>query len=492
MATTRTTTGPAAIPDRPAGSPEKPLATDDVPASRAGGILAAILLGALALRLAVWVLFQGVPLQIWDERDYNRLAVNLATRGEFAFEPGQPISLRPPLYPATLGAIYRLAGVENYQAARLYQVALGLVIVLLAYGLGRELGSRRVGLWAAGLCAGYPSLVIYTGFLLSELQFTALLLAGCLAVAIAYRRHSVVWLAFGGALLALTALTRSALWPFPIVMVPFLLACWRGRVLSRLGAVCVFTAAFALVLAPWAVRNTRLQQALTIVDCMGGRNLMMGNYEHTPLFRAWAAIEMEGDQAWHTVLRQKDPTARGVTQGQLDKKAMRYAAHYMAAHPLQTIQRDVVKFFNFWGLEREVIAGVTRGSYGDWSSSALLGLTVMLLGSYAAAMLLGLLGAIAVPPANPRVFAFIVLVIAVVCGAHTLTFGHSRYHLPVMPLVLVFAATAIAGARAVRQRRETWSFRLALAMGLVLIMAWTAEVFLVYRENLLELVHAVT
>ena len=37
-----------------------------------------------------------------------------------------------------------------------------------------------------------------------------------------------------------------------------------------------------LVVAPWAVRNTRLHGVFTVVDTMGGLNLLMGNYAHTP------------------------------------------------------------------------------------------------------------------------------------------------------------------------------------------------------------------
>src|SRR5436309_5191474 len=86
---------PAATASSP--SPEAGL---DLAAPRARLWLALILLAGGLVRLGVWAWFAGTPLQVWDERDYNTLAVNIVRNHEFAFTPGRSISLRPPLYPA--------------------------------------------------------------------------------------------------------------------------------------------------------------------------------------------------------------------------------------------------------------------------------------------------------------------------------------------------------------------------------------------------------
>jgi hypothetical protein len=218
---------------------------------------------------------------------------------------------------------------------------------------------------------------------------------------------------------------------------------------------------------------------------------MMGNYEYTPTFRAWAAIETQGAQAWYSVLAQADPLSKGVSQGAKDKRAMRHGLRYILQHPMETMKRDLVKLANFWGLEREVLAGVARGVYGDLPGWHVAGLTAAILGAYIGATLLGVFGAWTVPSAQPRAQAFVVLVMAVLCGAHTLTFGHSRYHLPLMPLVLIFAAAAIVQRDLLRAAVRTWPFRAALAMAGLLVVVWAVELAVVYRENAVELLNAI-
>ena len=47
-----------------------------------------------------------------------------------------------------------------------------------------------------------------------------------------------------------------------------------------------------------------------------------------------------------------------------------------------------------------------------------------------------------VPPADRTALAASLLPVGLVTSMHLLTFGHSRYHLPLIPVLLVFAAAA--------------------------------------------------
>jgi 4-amino-4-deoxy-L-arabinose transferase-like glycosyltransferase len=459
------------------GREVRPGPGSDLSPSSAARAMGLILFLGLVLRLALWAWVGNAPIHIADEKEYDAIAVNVAERGEFATSPGRLTSIRPPLYPALVAGVYEVAGSRNYGAVRLVQVAIGLATLVLVYALGSMLGSRRVGVWAAGLYSVYPSMIAYDRLLLTEVLFTALLCAWLVALIVAMRRDSIPGLIVAGVLLGLSALTRSIFWPFPILLGAYLLLTWRSSAGRRvLAALTLAVAAYATI-APWAIRNTRLQKTFTTIDVMSGRNLMMGNYEYTPLHRAWDAISETGPRAWDRVLAASDPGFDRLTQGQKDKVALRAAVAYVKAHPLQTAERDAIKFFNFWGLERELIAGASRGYFGAVSTPGLLLLTVVIFGSYIAAMVAGVFGAIVVPPADWRTHLITLMIIGYVCAMHVLTFGHSRYHLPLIPLIMVHSARGVAHRGEVWSRRRSRAFGLACALVGVLAVGWGWDLF---------------
>jgi len=205
---------------------------------------------------------------------------------------------------------------------------------------------------------------------------------------------------------------------------------------------------------------------------MGGRNFMMGNYEYTPLYRSWDAIAIEGEQSWyHEIFKTYPPELRR-TQGQTDKLAFRQGLTYVREHPGQTLLRSTVKFFDFWGLERELIAGAGRGYFGQVSKVVLLGIAAVIAGSYATIMILAIFGAFFAPPSDRRAHWLFLCIIFFICGIHTIVFGHSRYHLPIIPLVLIYAAGSLTQLSAIWRGRSTRKFALAAVCCGILTAGW--------------------
>jgi 4-amino-4-deoxy-L-arabinose transferase-like glycosyltransferase len=455
-------------------------------------VLFLILALGAGVRLGLWVRFQKQALNVSDERDYNALAVNLVEHGEYALTSGEPDSLRPPLYPALVAVVYRVFGLENYQAVRLAQAVLSLGLVVLLYRLGTSQISPQAGLWLAGLACFYPTLLGFNNLLLTEVLFTFLLCTFCALLLGALRRGSVAWLVAAGVALGLAALTRSVLWLFPPVLAVFLLATFPGGWPRRLVAACTVVAAFAVPVAPWAARNTRLQGTFVAIDVMGGRNFMMGNYRYTPLYRSWATIELTGEESWiHEVLQESSPAERG-SQGKIDKLALRQGLKFVVANPGLTAKRDLVKFFDFWGLERELVAGADRGLFGSVSRSALLGMTMLVCGAYAFALFAAVFGAVLAPPPDFRANLFLILMIVFVCAVHTLAFAHSRYHLPIMPLVLLYAASAIVHRQVIWEERRRWRFWAASGACLVFVAGWAWMAVVVDGEKIQHLLTSLT
>lgn len=435
--------------------------------------LAVILLAGAAVRVLFWVALRDQPLCIWDEQEYDAIARTLAASGEYAFTPGgPPTSLRPPLYPVLVATVYSVAGVGNLAAVRLLQTVLGLITTALVYSLARSVASPKAAAAAAAMFCFYPSFLGYGNLLLTEVLFTLLLTATCVAAVRALQGGSAGWALAAGLALGLAALTRSVVWLAPPFLAGYLLLTLRAGWGRGLVSAAALVAGFTAVVAPWALRNTRLHQTFIAIDTMGGRNLLMGNYRHTPFFRSWDAISLEGSLSWEREVFDVFPAEERVTQGQVDKLALRQGLQFIRSNPGLTLCRDAVKFLDFWGLERELVAGAKRGFFGPLSNAAVVGLAVCICGGYVAVLFLAIFGATVKPLADRRVQWLLLAVVAFICALHTLTFGHSRYHLPLVPILAVFAGVAAADAGSIWRQRAKLRFLLASGLCAALVAGW--------------------
>ncbi len=315
---------------------------------------------ALVVRLAALWASAGMELQIVDEQHYHQLATSLARGDGFAWGPSRPTSLRPPLYPALIAGIWRVTGSDSLQAVRGVQVVLALTSIWLLYLLGARLFDRVTAATAALAFALYPSLIFSGVLLLTEVLFVTLLLAALYLTVVLLERPSWGVALGSGVAFGLGALTRSVLWPFVLVLVIFVAFALRLPIRARAKCCVLLFAGFAWVVAPWSVRNTRLQGTFTVVDTMGGLNLLMGNYEHTPEDRMWDGC-LDGRAELGRTAGTRSRPQNGWTEGTKEHWAQSRAVQFMIAHPLVTARRSVLKFADFWGLERDWIAGVTKG-----------------------------------------------------------------------------------------------------------------------------------
>jgi 4-amino-4-deoxy-L-arabinose transferase-like glycosyltransferase len=209
--------------------------------------LALVAAGALGVRVAA-VLGARDNLVQGDAMIFHQVAQNIADGEGFtqAFAD-EPTAEHPPGWELVLAAA-DLVGANGYTSHRLLGALIGTVTVVLIGLLGRRVGGSAVGLVAAALAAVYPMLWAADVSLMSETLYGALVVASLLAAARLRADTTPRAAALLGALLGAAALTRGeALLLVPLLLVPFT---WRHR-----RAMVVGLAAFALVLAPWTIRN---------------------------------------------------------------------------------------------------------------------------------------------------------------------------------------------------------------------------------------------
>src|SRR5204863_9711503 len=89
-------------------------------------------------------------------------------------------------------------------------------------------------------------------------------------------------------------------------------------------------------------------------------------------------------------------------------------------------------------------------------------------------------------PVEWRVQAMLLLPVVTIVGIHTVVFGHSRYHLPVIPILALYASSF-----ALERPRPSWVpyYRVmaATATGVVLTTFWLREVLVTNVDRLRDL-----
>jgi hypothetical protein len=190
----------------------------------------------------------------------------------------------------------------------------------------------------------------------------------------------------------------------------------------------------------------------------------------------WDGVSLKGEQSWSYDMVAEHPEASYWTEGQRDRWARERAIAYMRDNPGTTLRRAVLKFGDFWGLEREYIAALKDGAYPlaplwfQWVSSG----AVLIV--YVLTMLLACVGFSVIPREHYRHHLLPLAMVLFVCALHSIVFGHSRYHLPLMPFLTIYAAAAATARFGAARLIASGAGRFALGGMTVLAAIWAHEV----------------
>ena len=422
---------------------------------------------AVSVRLP-WAAAMEGRTPLFDEVRYISHATHLCAGLGYVDEAGDASDFWPPGYPAVLALAYCAAGVHASVGIGLQILLLTLSCLLLSSIAERSFGAR-IGRTAALFLALYPNYIYYSTLMLTEplcavllLSMTALLLRSLSA------EKGQTRLAFGvGILSGLAALVRPSFLLLPVV-IPF---CCR---LQNLGwgrtARVTFIVALAslMTLSPWMIRNHRLDGAWFEIASNGGLVFWSGNHPG-------ALGGVYRPESVYSDLRFGTP--------QYDSGlGYRLGIESILSDIPATLRRSVQKLSYFVAIE-------TDGAM--WNYKGLEGAGRGLL---------------------PAVLASIAFIAAVACGLFALSrgfrnraFGHwflaicaysmliavvfegdPRYHFPLIPFLLVYAAAGVCSDvpdtwRRIRQgglrnvvdvRTMLWLGALSLFLLLLVLNLW--------------------
>ena len=444
------------------------------------------------IRAILFCLTCHQPLNIVDEQHYNRLAMSIIQRGEFAHFPGHPTASRPPLYPFFLAVLYKIGGLECWNIVRVVQVIIsllsGMVFHMLALDLFKE---KKVAFWSAAIFLFYPSLIFFNYLILTETLFIFLFLSSIFLL-VKGLKDCKNWMVFlGGILLGASSLTRSISYPLTIVLfIFFVFFAIKEKNTKMVVHAVALVVGVVVAIVPWAYRNYKIFHAFVPIDTTGGRNFYMGNYEHTPLHRAWAAVDNPPEIAWY---RGHEKELRGLNEAEKQKWAIKKAKEFILDHPGLTLLRSVIKAANFWQLERTIIAGMSKGHFPGLKGpikEALIATSI--LAAYVFVAILGFSGVFLKLWHDPKWTDFLILVILLYfTGIHALVFGHSRYHLPLIPFLCGYAAWFVINLKALYAASKVVTAKVTATVTMVFFAIWAYDAFIGSKEKVMAFLNQV-
>lgn len=385
-------------------------------------LLAVFLLGAFALKCLL-ILLYGMQYDYGsDDRGYLESARILAEEGRFTYnDPDRPTVFITPALPGLLAVLYKLTGGGALweQSFRILQAGLVMGALYVLFLIGRQLFGERTALWAVGITSLYPPLWLMSLFIFTESLFLLFLLLLVYTALRSMEEPTFRWAVLFGLAWAATVYVRPtvALWPGLLFLFYRYGAKMPWKRLIRCGVVT--SAVFVLCLLPWWVRNYEVSGGHFIpLTKAGGNPLLLGTYPFTV-----PALFLDEQRTWHTTndlwVNDEQDTERALERIKTGfrERPFLYAAWYTAG-----------KFALFWG------------DVFYWM--ALPGVPLVLAVLYHYALLvpgfIGMWRSRRILTAGP-----VLLLFGYMSLLHMVYLAHSRYSVPLMPLVALFTAHMI-------------------------------------------------
>ena len=452
----------------------------------------AIFAVALAVRLVhVWQMRASPYFStlLGDARGYDEWARQIAG-GDWI---GHDVFYQAPLYPYLLGVIYAVAG-RSLLLVRLLQAAIGSASCVLLGMAAARLFSRTAGLAAGLMLALYAPAIFFDGLLqksVLDVFFVCLalwLISGIIprltaegaepaekrkrkpTVALRAQRSLRLDVFFGlGLALGGLSLTRENALVFVVVIAIWTLARTRDALGARIRQLGLFAAGLALVLVPVATRNSLVGGGFYITTSQFGPNFYIGNHPgadgtYQSLRPGRGAPEYERQDATELA---EHARGRRLTPAQVSSYWTEQALDFITGRPAAWLALMTRKTALVWNAT-EMVDTESQESHAEWSwPLKLLGP----VGHFGVLVPLALLGVIVTWRDRSRLLVLHALLVTYAASVVAFyVFGRYRY--PLVPLLLLFAAAAVADAPVIaRTRRVPGSS--ATIVALVAVMVFT-------------------
>ena len=263
-----------------------------------------------------------------------------------------------------------------------------------------------------------------------------------------------------GIVLGLSAITR----PNILIFVPFVLLwigweLWRENKNRIIGSGLFFLLGIILIISPVTLRNWIVGKDLVFISSQGGINFFIGNNPESDGKTAFAAPGMlpyDGykDNIWLTSIKLAEQNVgRKLKPSEISNFWLRQGFDFVKTHPLKFLQLLGKKLYFFWN-SYEIESNKDLYFFARWSS--LLGL---LLWDHVVSFPFGIICPLAIWGIilNAKFCKKYFLIYAFIFSymfSVILFFVTSRFRLPVIPFLIIFASFSIRWLAEKLKKRE--------------------------------------
>jgi len=386
---------------------------------------------AVTLRLFFVFVYPQFPVAS-DAQGYDTFGWNIASGKGFATEDGNPVVERSPGYPFFLAGLYKIFG-HSYRCVKFFQIIVSLFILVFIFLLARGIFGDRVAFISAFISAVYPPFLSYNGLLLTETIFTFCIISFVYFAWLAIKEKKKFFFFLAGLIIGYGVLVREE----AIVFLPafFLISLIYFRKDLKRTIILVLVA--ICVIAPWTIRNYKVFNKFVLVSSQGGSTLWISSYKEEWL-------------EWHNEDSYLANLTKGLNSIEAADLLRKKGLENIKERPFLYVKFCFKRLVRFWiGSHSNTFYGLQDSFAGYIRAKAFLKVVIKVgllifntllvyLGFY------GILKAIKKMPEKRKEIVFLSIPIVLIMVVHFFLFATTRYQVPIMPFVIVFASYAMA------------------------------------------------
>jgi tetratricopeptide (TPR) repeat protein len=389
---------------------------------------------ALLVRLVYLVQIQDLPFTTHlslDAASYDRMAQDI-TGGNWL---GHSVFYQAPLYPYFLAVLYKSFG-HSLNVVRCIQLLLGAFNCVVVFWIAKRLFGTNKAIWSGSMVVFYGIFVFYEGAIGKDgisYLFTNLTLLSLVSSLENPKWHR--WF-ISGIALGCSVLTRGNLiLLLPLIMLWMAIAIKPYSIRTTLAAMAIFVIGTFLIISPVTVRNYVVGNDLVLTTSQAGQNFYIGNnprangfFENPPRIRLNPKYEEEDFRSEALRITNQKFMKPSEISGFWFKEGLRF----IRSNPEKAFELLVKKTAMFWN--RFEIPD--NYNYYYYRNEATI-LSICFLG-FGVVAPLGLFG-LFLARKNPGTWLFALFILGYMASIVPFHMA-SRYRLPVVPVLIVFAS----------------------------------------------------